>query len=79
MLDDAPMEMIANAGMFVKHARRKVSWVSSIGQLRIRTLVTGQNLEFSISKDPTLPDWSWTKEDYIKAHMLVKESGKHNF
>ena len=82
----APMAPIANAGIAARLALKQVSWVSSTGLLTMKARVPGRhslhslhNLHSVPSEDPFLSPLSWDSETYLKAHRLVRNSGKYNF
>ena len=83
IMEHVHMERTASVGMFVELVPMQVSLGSSTKPQHVEILDPGLNQVFSISEDLSLSyhSWrrSWAMDDYIKAHNLVRKSGKYNF
>ena len=70
----------ANAGMFVRHVLMQVSSGRSIRLLRMTRVARVRRAgSYSVSLSSVAAGEKWKVEDFLKAHQLVRQSGKCNF
>ena len=75
--------LIASAGIAARPVQSQVNWVRSIKPrlTTARARVPGASNVFSEGPDlsPCSQAFNWDTEDHIRAHTLIKASGKYNF
>ena len=80
-----PMERTVSVGMCAGCVPRQESWASGIRAQHMTAQVPGPGLRSARSRynfsGLSSLGWgnSWSTEGFIKAHKLVRESGRHNF